>query len=377
MLHAPRLKVEVCDCYRDSAGWNQRYRQKWSWKLRPGNIWPAVDEKDVVVLTDNNFSDFVAENHYVMINFYLHECKWCRKLAPEYAAAATMLKGKAVLAKIDSEERELAVKFNVDGWPTLYLLIGGGSHKILYDSNRTRDAIVNWVNRITNISVQNVTTIEEAETILLQAKSNTVLGMLDSLEGEDSEELAAISKVHVDVKFYQTNVDVGNLFSHQIKRPSLVLLKREGLTPTYFAYEGQFTRLAMGEFVSKHKLPSVIPFTLDNAQRIYNNPIKQLWLFAPQQFQDVISIFEEVEKAFKGKLLFVHVETSKKESYIRNICNQFGITEVFPTVVACHKADFGTKKFKYDGEFSLSGIKSFAEDFLADKFLGKLAAAAT
>lgn len=123
---------------RDSAGWNQRYRQKWWWKLRPGNIWPAVDEKDVVVLTDNNFSNFVAENQYVMINFYLHECKWCRKLAPEYAAAATMLKGKAVLAKIDSEERELAVKFNVDGWPTLYLLIGGGSHKILCDSNRTR-----------------------------------------------------------------------------------------------------------------------------------------------------------------------------------------------------------------------------------------------
>lgn len=29
----------------------------------------------------------------------------------------------------------------------------------------------------------------------------------------------------------------------------------------------------------------------------------QLWLFAPQQSQDVISIFEEVEKAFKGKVL--------------------------------------------------------------------------
>lgn len=28
-------------------------------------------------------------------------------------------------------------------------------------------------------------------------------------------------------------------------------------------------------------------------------------------------------------------------------------------VVACHKADFGTKKLKYDGEFSLSGIKVF------------------
>ncbi|XP_058006784.1 protein disulfide isomerase-like 1-3 [Hevea brasiliensis] len=165
-----------------STSWKPYHRERW-WKLWLRSMWATIGEKDVAVLTDNNFSDFVGRNQYVMLNFYEHRCEWCWKLAPEYAAAATMLKGKAVLAKIDSKETKLAMKFKVTGWPTLYLLIGG-AHKVLYDSkNRTRDAIANWVNQIMNITVQNVTTNEEAERILSQAiKSVTVLGLLDTLE---------------------------------------------------------------------------------------------------------------------------------------------------------------------------------------------------
>ncbi|KAF2295785.1 hypothetical protein GH714_033965 [Hevea brasiliensis] len=339
-------------------------------------MWATIGEKDVAVLTDNNFSDFVGRNQYVMLNFYEHRCEWCWKLAPEYAAAATMLKGKAVLAKIDSKETKLAMKFKVTGWPTLYLLIGG-AHKVLYDSkNRTRDAIANWVNQIMNITVQNVTTNEEAERILSQAiKSVTVLGLLDTLEAKDSEELAAVSKLHIDVKFYQTtNADVAELFhiDQQIKRHALVLVKWEGLSPSYIVYEGEFTRLSIGDFVSMHKIPSVIPFTLNNADSIYRNRMKQLWLFAPERSWEVISIFEEVEKAFKGNILFVYVETSNKDSYIRELSYQFGVTDGSPTVLAVYKVDWDAKKYKYDGELTLSGIKSFAEEFLEEKFLGKL-----
>ncbi|XP_058007608.1 protein disulfide isomerase-like 1-3 [Hevea brasiliensis] len=121
-----------------------------------------------------------------------------------------------------------------------------------------------------------------------------------------------------------------------------------------------------------HKIPSVIPFTLNNADSIYRNRMKQLWLFAPERSWEVISIFEEVEKAFKGNILFVHVETSNKDSYIRELSYQFGVTDGSPTVLAVYKVDWDAKKYKYDGELTLSGIKSFAEEFLEEKFLGKL-----
>ncbi|XP_021650338.2 protein disulfide isomerase-like 1-3 [Hevea brasiliensis] len=365
-------EAEAADVSSISIG--QHHRQI-SGKPIVQSISPAVDEKDVVVLTNNNFSEIVNKNQYVMINFYAPWCAWSQKLAPEYAAAATMLKGNAVLAKIDCDkETRLAMKFKIDGWPTLYLLIGG-AHKVLYNSKRTRDAIVNWVNQIMNITVQNVTTIEDAERLLVKSKSVRVLGLLDTLEAKDSEELAAVSKLHIDVKFYQTtNADVAELFhiDQQIKRHALVLVKWEGLTPSYIGYEGEFTRLSIGDFVSMHKIPSVIPFTLNNADSIYRNRMKQLWLFAPERSWEVISIFEEVEKAFKGNILFVHVETSNKDSYIRELSYQFGVTDGSPTVLAVYKVDWDAKKYKYDGELTLSGIKSFAEEFLEEKFLGKL-----
>ncbi|KAF2295784.1 hypothetical protein GH714_033962 [Hevea brasiliensis] len=233
-------------------------------------ISPAVDEKDVVVLTKNNFSDFVNRNQYVMLNFYAPWSYWSQKLAPEYAAAATMLKGKVVLAKIDAtQETELARKFNIRGYSTVYLSVGGVR------------------------------------------------------KGPHSEELAAVSKLHIDVKFYQTsNVDVAVLFhiDPQIKRPALIMRKRECVKYSHFDYE-------------------------EDASNIFENPMKKLWLFTPPRSWKVVCIFKEAANAFKGKLLFVHVEIGDELSAGRRLSHEFGLTEGSPT--------------------------SFAEEFMEDKFLIK------
>ncbi|KAJ9175539.1 hypothetical protein P3X46_014085 [Hevea brasiliensis] len=240
-----------------------------------------------------------------MMDFYAPWCYWSQKLEPEYAAAATMLKGKAVLEKIDAtQETELARKFKIEGYPTLYLSVGGvHSAGYSYDRERTRDAISNWVNQKVSNIVQNVTIIDEAIRILA-AESTMVLGFLDTLQGPHSEELAAVSKQPIDVKFYQTsNADVAKLFhiDPQIKRPALIMLKRECRNYRLFGYEGQFTRLAIANFASVYKLPPVITFTEEDGIDIVENPMKQLWLFTPKRSWKVVSIFKEAANAFRGK----------------------------------------------------------------------------
>ncbi|KAL2514689.1 protein disulfide isomerase-like 1-4 [Forsythia ovata] len=86
-----------------------------------------IDEKDVVVLTNRNFSDFVNENKYVMVEFDPPWCGHCNALAPEYAAAATELKVENVkLVKVDAtEENELAEKYEVKRFPTVYFFVDG------------------------------------------------------------------------------------------------------------------------------------------------------------------------------------------------------------------------------------------------------------
>lgn len=108
---------------------------------------PTVDEKDVVVLTRNNFSEFIASNTYVMVNFYAPWCYWSKKLKPEYSAAATMLKNtEAVLAKVDCTiEGKLCRDYNIQGYPSMVLFVLG-TKKVVYYNDRTR-----WVESTSSV----------------------------------------------------------------------------------------------------------------------------------------------------------------------------------------------------------------------------------
>ncbi|KAK9999059.1 hypothetical protein SO802_018662 [Lithocarpus litseifolius] len=328
---------------------------------------PDVDEKDVVVLREGNFSDFIEKNQFVMVEFYAPWCGHCQALAPEYAAAATELKGEnVVLAKVDaSEENDLAQQYDVQGFPTVYFFIDG-VHKP-YTGQRTKESIVTWIKKKTGPGLNNITTLEDAERILA-SESKVVLGYLNSLVGPDSEELSAASKLDDDVSFYQTvNPDVAKLFHFdpEVKRPALVLLKKEFEKLSYF--DGQFAKSAIAEFVFANKLPLVNLFTRESASVIFESPIKkQLLLFAASKdTEKVFPIFQEAAKLFKGKLIFVHVEMDN-EDVGKPVSEYFGVSGDDPKVIA-YTGNEDAKKFVFDGEVALDKLKAFGEDFLEDK----------
>ncbi|KAJ0704954.1 putative protein disulfide-isomerase [Helianthus annuus] len=325
-----------------------------------------IDESDVVVLTASNFSDFVEKNRYVMVEFYATWCGHCMALKPEYAAAATELKAEeVVLAKVDAgEETELAQKYNVEGYPTLFLFVDG-VHKP-YNGARNKDAIVSWVKKKTGPGLHNVTTVEEAERILA-SESPIVVGYVENLAGPDSEELAAASKQEDEVSFYQTsNADVAKLFhiNPQGKRPALVLLKNEDEKVSHFG--GQFTRSEVAEFVYKNRHPLVIYFTRASASSVFENPIKnQVILFTTlNDTEKFLPMFQEAAKDFTGKALFVYVPMDEEDAG-KPVAEYFGIDGDAPRVIA-FTGNEDSRKFFLDGELTLNNIKSFGENFLQD-----------
>ncbi|KAL8496662.1 hypothetical protein ACS0TY_020378 [Phlomoides rotata] len=324
------------------------------------------DEKDVVVLRDGNFSDFVGKNKHVMVEFYATWCGHCKALAPEYAAAATALNDTDVkLAKVDATEaNELSEKYEIEGFPTLFFFVDG--ERKPYPGQRTKDAIVTWIKKKIGPGVSNITTTENAE-LILTSKDKVVLGFLNSLVGPDSEEFAAASKLEDDVNFYQTtNPNVAKMFKLEagVARPALVLLKEEEEKVTYF--DGQFKKSVIAEFVSANKLPLVTAFSRESASVIFESPIKkQLLLFATSNVsQKAVLEFQDAAKLFKGKLLFVYVDIDNEEEG-KPVADYFGLTKDTPRVLGYTGED--TKKYILDKEVTLENIKEFGEAFLEDK----------
>ncbi|XP_066329067.1 protein disulfide isomerase-like 1-4 [Miscanthus floridulus] len=332
---------------------------------------PQIDETHVVVLTAANFSSFLAATRHVMVEFYAPWCGHCQELAPEYAAAAAHLaahphQADLALAKVDAtEETDLAQRYDVQGFPTILFFIDGVPKD--YNGARTKDAIVDWINKKLGPAVQNVTSVDEAERILT-GDDKAVLAFLDTLSGAHSDELAAASRLEDSINFYQTTTpDVAKLFhiDAAAKRPSIVLLKKEEEKLTF--YDGEFKASAIANFVSANKLPLVTTLTQETSPSIFGNPIKkQILLFAvASESSKFLPIFKEAAKPFKGKLLFVFVERDNEEVG-EPVADYFGITGQETTVLA-YTGNEDAKKFFLDGEVSLEAIKDFAEGFLEDK----------
>ncbi|KAK1551689.1 hypothetical protein Q3G72_002915 [Acer saccharum] len=100
-----------------------------------------------------------------------------------------------------------------------------------------RDAITTWVKMNMSLGIYSINTMDEAQRVLA-AESKLVLGFFDSLEGSESEELAAASKLQSDINFYQTaSAEVAEVFhiEQQIKRPALILLQTFSRNYSLFA----------------------------------------------------------------------------------------------------------------------------------------------
>jgi len=102
---------------------------------------------DVVELTSSIFDKDVLDSKDMwLVEFYAPWCGHCKKLAPEWASAATTLKGKVKLGAVDATQfPDLAQRYGVRGYPTIkYFPAGAKLDAEEYGGGRTAADIIAW-----------------------------------------------------------------------------------------------------------------------------------------------------------------------------------------------------------------------------------------
>ncbi|CAF2416279.1 unnamed protein product [Rotaria sp. Silwood2] len=104
--------------------------------------------KDTVDLTDSNFQSTVLDSEDAwLVEFMAPWCGHCKSLAPEWARAATELKGKVKLGVVDATvHTQLAQRYGVQGFPTIKFFPAGRKDGQAEDYNggRSSNDIVAW-----------------------------------------------------------------------------------------------------------------------------------------------------------------------------------------------------------------------------------------
>ena len=120
-------------------------------------VFAEESESDVVVLTPDNFDDFLKDNEVALVEFYAPWCGHCKQLAPTYEEIATELKGEIAVAKCDVDEhKDLAGKYEIQGFPTIKVWKQGTW--IEHKGSRDKDSIIKEVKRIADPSYWGILT---------------------------------------------------------------------------------------------------------------------------------------------------------------------------------------------------------------------------
>lgn len=335
------------------------------------------EEKDVLVLTDENYKEVIEQHPLLLVEFYAPWCGHCKNLEPHYAEAATVLKNNDPpirIAKVDAtEQKKIGESYGVQGFPTLKLFKGSieAETTVEYDGGRTKDEIVQWMIKKSGPSVSVIESQEELDQ-LKEAHEVVVVAYLDAVDGDERQIFEKIADANDKVMFVATsNAD---LISGKTT-PAVTLFKTfdEGQNE----HEGEFSIVDLYAFVKANSLPLIMTFSQEKASEIFGGDIDvHLLTFTDESkdyHKDLVAGLTPAATQNKGELLHILIPASEDR-----ILDYFGFKEAdLPAIMLVNMAS-GMKKFAFGtkGDDLIAQLKTtFADDvvaFEAEYFTGAL-----
>jgi protein disulfide-isomerase A1 len=322
-----------------------------------------VVEDGVLVLTDENFDEQVAKNQFLLVEFYAPWCGHCKKLTPEYAAAAQELSGEVALGKVDAtEHKQCGEKFNISGFPTLKFFTNGVASD--YEGGRTHAEIVQWLRKKTGPSTKEFTTMESVEAF--KASADAVV-MLFGETGLDNYK--SFTSTFDDVSF--GHCVVAECMDAAVENGTVVVFKNfdEGRNELKTGY----TREQFTDFVNASVTPVIMKFDEKCAQHIFGKAKPGLFLYMDKNASnaaELTKVFTDVAPEVRDRIQLV--STGITEGLETRLAEYIGITADMLPSVRIHDTRGDLKKFNMEGEINTENVLNFVNQWSAGTLAASL-----
>lgn len=331
----------------------------------------------VLTLTLENFTSVVESKDLVLVEFYAPWCGHCKRLAPEYERAAKMLSNLPSpiwLAKVDATiEKELAKKFEVSGYPTMFIFRKGERNK--YDGPRDESGIISYM-----IEQAKPPSIEIKEAKLLDKgisdKMVTVIGFFESEESLLFQKYINAANLQRR-KFKFLHTFSSSVISHASAKPGMIALYQ----PERFRSKHEPIRRELKldnmiyedivHFLEKYEIPLVGHRTTENSL-LYSKrwPLVVVYYDIDFGFENraqtqlIRKEVLDVAKEYVGKVTFA---ISNEEDFQSEL-KELGLEDSGEDVnVGFYQAQSVRFAMKPDDEFSAGKLRRFINNVFEGK----------
>ncbi|KRZ15094.1 Protein disulfide-isomerase A3 [Trichinella pseudospiralis] len=327
---------------------------------------------DVLEFTDSTFDERIKQHDLILVEFYAPWCGHCKRLAPEYEKAATLLKNADTpvpLAKVDCDANKVLCETqNVRGFPTLKIF-RKGSYVSDYDGPREANGIYKHMGGMVGPSSKELKTVDDFKKFI-DSKEFTIVGFFEKESKLKDSFLKVADLERTKFRFGHTS-EKEILKEHGVNDDIIVFVPKKyhnKFEDSKVVYEGNFDSDRIKKFLNSEIYGLCGHRQVDNAAS-FSKPLLIAYYDVdyernPKGTNYFRNRMMKVAKEFKRKLTFC---ISNKDEFAGEI-ESFGLSDdVDKQNMIVAVLDKDKRKYVMKDEFSVENLKTFVENFLAGK----------
>ncbi|KAE8579322.1 hypothetical protein XENTR_v10023999 [Xenopus tropicalis] len=329
------------------------------------------EENDVLVLTGSNFARALKENKYLLVKFYLALSGPSQTVKEEFSVAAGKIKKDSSEIRFGqvevTQEKELRKEFQIKEFPTIKLFVDGNrKNPTECKGVRTASAFVTWLNRRMGPSSLYINSTDQYDSFVHSGEV-TVVGFFKE-PASKKEYFNEAAKDIPDFPFGLVSND--EIFSHVGITTNMVAVYKKDKPTNYLIPEEEIeSKLDLVRLIRTYIMDVVTEYNLETQVTIFDVPVgSHILLFTSKTSQSFGTIYENFESAaleFRGKLVFILVDTDEPRN--GRIFEYFRITEVDTPAVRILNLTSDVQYRMPADEVNFENLRRFCRSYLDGK----------